>query len=210
MTIHRVILKVADVPDAAGIIISEEALYKLAEKFPDKLQMIGKELISKVEFDDDAHKQRMLNSIAYQLDLQVQEKKSRWCSEVLSPKCSKKTVEKTDHGFEAYTWHPQWGGYGAHAVAAFEQTVWDDHGTGCFELAVYHDGDFPTDEPVFRRHCCEASQFIRFGLDVLEAQLSHQTNTEGEPVRLGEHGVARLEDFRDRITMLLDLETSRQ
>jgi len=211
MTIFRTVLKVADVPNAAGTIISEDALRKLADKFPDKLQVIGKELISKVEFNDDAHKQRMLSSIAYQLDLQEADAKRQYRADVLSPKCTERVVEETEHDYKLFVWHPQWGGYGSHAEVEFSKTTGgNDSSPGCFELAVYHNGDFPTDEPVFHRHCCSAEQFIRFGLDVLEAQLSHQTSTEGELVRLGRHGVTQLEAFRNRINTMLDREANRR
>jgi len=206
-----VVLKTAAAPDMKGNSPSRDALQKLAEKFPDKLQLIGNELISKIEFDDDEHKRRMLASIEYHLTQQETNEKHQWCIDVLSPKCTARTVEETKHGYKLFVWHPQWGGYSSHAEVDFEKTTGgNDASPGCFELAVYHAGDFPTDEPVFHRHCCSAEQFVRFGLDVLEAQLQHQTDDKGELVRLGGMGVAQLEVFRDRISKLLAHEQNRR
>lgn len=209
MAICRTVLKVADEPNAQGDTISRDALCKLTEKFPEKLQMIGNELISRVEFVDDVHKQRMLSSITFQLDQQKKDEKRKWCREVLSPKCTARTVEETDSGYKLFVWHPQWGGYTSHAEVEFSKTTGDsDSGPGCFELAVYHNGDFPTDEPAFHRHCCSAEHFVRFGLNVLEAQLLHQQNDKGNLVRMGD--TTKLETFRDRLTTIIDKEANQR
>lgn len=41
----------------------------------------------------------------------------------------------------------------------------------CFNVDVSHDGEFPTDDVRATFHCCDALQFVRFGLDVTKAQL---------------------------------------
>jgi hypothetical protein len=95
----------------------------------------------------------------------------------ISEKCTNKTVEAAPNGgHRVWVWHPQWGGYRAHATADFgEVTGCADGEVGCFELAVYHDGEFPRDEPLFFRHCCSALQFATFGLDIYEAMLVYQS-----------------------------------
>lgn len=55
-------------------------------------------------------------------------------------------------------WYPQMGGYSGKAVVLPQG--------GCFDVWVWHDGDFPFSEtdgrPAFVHHCM-AEQFIRFG-----------------------------------------------
>jgi hypothetical protein len=59
-------------------------------------------------------------------------------------------------------WYPQMGGYSGKAVA-----VSDD--TGCVDLYVWHDGEFPftgDDDgpaPPVEVHHCDPEQFIQFG-----------------------------------------------
>ncbi len=67
-------------------------------------------------------------------------------------------------GFAA--WYPQMGGYGSKCLII-------PLGGGCFDVFVWHDGEFPFGEeddvrgPVRRLHHCDAAQFIRFGTLVL-------------------------------------------
>jgi hypothetical protein len=58
------------------------------------------------------------------------------------------------------------GGYAGKAVAVFSR---DGQDSGCFEVYVWHDGDFPfsgedsDDRGPVHLHHCSAEQFIRFG-----------------------------------------------
>ncbi len=65
-------------------------------------------------------------------------------------------------------WYPQMGGYVGRAVidpAGPGDIVDEDNTDGCFDVWVWHDGEFPFDGP--RRpaqlHHCSGEQFIRFG-----------------------------------------------
>jgi hypothetical protein len=55
-------------------------------------------------------------------------------------------------------WYPQMGGYAGHAVLLPL--------SGCFEVLVWHNGEFPFSEedgsPAYLHHC-DADQFIAFG-----------------------------------------------
>ena len=61
-------------------------------------------------------------------------------------------------------WYPQMGGY---VSKAWVERL-DDKDGGCFDVYVYHDGDFPFhgDEKPARLHHCMAEQFITFGKKV--------------------------------------------
>lgn len=198
------VLFVADKANGDFDVYPAEELEKIAEKYPDKLEYRDGKLISRVELTDEAHRERMLHSARFAIDQQHLIKRRDWQTSVLSPKCSARVVEETDRGFKLFTWHPQWGGYVGAAEVDFDKTTGDsDNGPGCFELAVYHDGDFGSDEIQFQRHCCDATQFIRFGLDVLEAQMEHQKGSDGNPVGLDERSQVVLQMYRDRIDKLL-------
>ena len=66
---------------------------------------------------------------------------------------------------------------------------------------MWHDGEFPisderandTKEVVpprpFVVHCCDAAQFIDFGLTILEAQVAHQKSLTGEPVSIADETI---------------------
>lgn len=66
-------------------------------------------------------------------------------------------------------WYPQMGGYAARCIIR-------DCGSGCFDVYVWHDGEFPFSdespwvddaEPVILHHC-NPGQFVRFGVTVKE------------------------------------------
>lgn len=68
-------------------------------------------------------------------------------------------------------WYPQMGGYVAAAVIAFPPGVENP----CFDVYVWHDGEFPFNpvtepnmEPTFLHHC-NPQQFIDFGKFVQQA-----------------------------------------
>jgi hypothetical protein len=75
-----------------------------------------------------------------------------------SEECDSGAVFETD---ETGAWHalwlPQFGGYTSRAAVY----IWNNS-ESCFEVAVWHDGEFPTDE-LRVLHCCDPSQFIEFG-----------------------------------------------
>lgn len=59
-------------------------------------------------------------------------------------------------------WYPQMGGYVGVAVVLDPSGSDDD----CFDVLVWHDGDFPfseDDRPPRELHHCLADQFIQFG-----------------------------------------------
>lgn len=80
-------------------------------------------------------------------------------------------------GFAA--WYPQMGGYSGKCVVVVRPG--QDGSLGCFDVVVWHDGMFPFSENGSDRdgeergrpaglHHCQATQFIRFGLEVAESQ----------------------------------------
>ena len=89
-------------------------------------------------------------------------------------------VYGTDDAIGYALWHPQVGGYCGRAVAIMSKRWWrhpDGAACGaCFDLAVWHDGDFPRDsvEPVATLHFCGADQFVRFGQEVAALQAKHR------------------------------------
>lgn len=71
--------------------------------------------------------------------------------------------DQTPEGWTWFAiWFPQVGGSGTPAAVCI---IPND---GCFELAIYTDGEFPTDKDPIRWHCCDAAQFVRFGNAVAE------------------------------------------
>lgn len=82
-------------------------------------------------------------------------------------------VEGYDRAFAA--WYPQMGGYGSRCIVAYWHDEYaEDPADACFDVFVWHDGEFPFSEdtdvsrlgyarPPARLHHCRAEQFIRFG-----------------------------------------------
>jgi hypothetical protein len=78
-------------------------------------------------------------------------------------------------------WYPQMGGYRSTAVVVPADGA--EPGT-CFDVYVWHDGDFPFDDGTCPRrlHHCEAAQFRAFADDV-EAGLRRLAAPPGDQVR---------------------------
>lgn len=79
--------------------------------------------------------------------------------------CSNKTVIfENDNEIGYAIWYPQMGGYVGKAVALVSKT----EGDSCFDVLVWHDGDWPfhDGEQPRRLHHCEAQQFIEFGIEI--------------------------------------------
>lgn len=86
--------------------------------------------------------------------------------EPTSDECTANTLLYERDGTRGYAcWYPQMGGYVSHAVVE----VWGRGPNECFEVWVWHDGEFPfsdeTDPPRSPAHLhhCMAEQFVRFG-----------------------------------------------
>lgn len=111
-----------------------------------------------------------------------------------SAACTAKQLTPDPDGIwhHLWVWHPQWGGYVGHCKVDFAPT----DSNSCFEMAVFHDGEFPCDHADHKVHCCDAIQFVTFGLDVYEAQL-------GFPGRVREEARETLAEARDRIDRLI-------
>jgi hypothetical protein len=185
-----------------GAVYSEEQLVKVAQKFPERLEYRDGAVYSREEILDDQHWYRWKASLQYQVEQMTKQEDQEAFDRDHWSKMMNKVVEPTEEGFKLYLVHPQWGGYGVPAEVEFpRQTGSLEGGPGCFDLQCYHDGDFPTTEVEFERHCCSAEQFIRFGLDVLETQLQYQQDRDGNPVQLDTR--EQLEDFAARIQKLL-------
>lgn len=83
-----------------------------------------------------------------------------------SDQCSNGEIIEHDGKRYLATWYPQMGGYvGMCLVELSNQTK-------CFDVAVWHDGEFPFGseyQPILLHHC-DAAQFIRFGELVQKAK----------------------------------------
>jgi hypothetical protein len=65
-------------------------------------------------------------------------------------------------------WYPQMGGYAGKAVALLPKSVEED---ACFDVYVWHDGEFPFGGGKPRcLHHCSATQFIQFGQTIRRLQ----------------------------------------
>jgi hypothetical protein len=68
-------------------------------------------------------------------------------------------------------WYPQMGGYVGKAVMVMSTgPMPTDDDDRCFDIYVWHDGEFPFDDgrPPVRLHHCSGHQFIAFGELALE------------------------------------------
>lgn len=106
-------------------------------------------------------------------------------------------VEPCEGGFGLTTYYPQMGGYFGICRVTFDaETSSNQPEPGCFNVDIWHDGQFPfTGERRGRLqgqcevcthpyeyeaaapshlHHCGAEQFVEFGLEVLAAQTTHQ------------------------------------
>jgi len=71
-------------------------------------------------------------------------------------------------------WYPQMGGYCGKCVVVLEIT------SGCFDVFVWHDGEFPFSDgarPPVHLHHCDPDQFIEFGHFVKMLQARHGAKT---------------------------------
>jgi hypothetical protein len=89
-------------------------------------------------------------------------------TEPTAEQCSKRERLPAFNGQQAFAcWYPQMGGYSGKCVVVSEAGPFDLHQRDlpCFEVYVWHDGDFPfsgEQVPVYFHHCA-ADQFIEFG-----------------------------------------------
>ena len=90
--------------------------------------------------------------------------------EPTNEQCSSNSVVCEDDTKIGYAiWYPQMGGYVGRAVVVLDKE-WSDNGSsrsgGCFDVLVWHDGDFPFSNgltPPIELHHCDPEQFIEFG-----------------------------------------------
>ncbi len=91
-------------------------------------------------------------------------------NEPTAEQCSAhETVYEDECNFGVAILYPQMGGYVGKAVAVFGKAddgdTADDMENQCFDVYVWHDGEFPFhdgEDPVVLHHC-SAEQFVRFG-----------------------------------------------
>lgn len=123
--------------------------------------------------------------------------------EPTSDQCSEQAiVENARDKVSFAAWHPQWGGYFSHALVTFgKMTNSSEDNPGCFDVANFHDGEFPSRTPD-HKHYCSAGQLIDFGLSVLEKQIACQLDSGGNSVTLDaawiERTLARLQKLPRR------------
>lgn len=124
--------------------------------------------------------------------------------------CSAGAAVPTPDGWLAFaTWYPQMGGYVGKAVVVFGATPAKDE--ACFEVWVWHDGEFPFAEG--RRpaqlHHCDPEQFVRFGELVAERiaaagriTLEAAEDADALAAERREHGATKLALDVERIRVL--------
>ena len=101
-----------------------------------------------------------------------------WTTRPTKEQMKEKFSGTLDEGdYYAARWYPQMGGYGAYCwVVSGGWGYTSDGDSPCFDVYVFHDGEFPfdpdpdADAPMRRtaihlHHCC-TKQFIRFGNEV--------------------------------------------
>lgn len=90
-----------------------------------------------------------------------------------SEECTKR--ERVGHNMFA-CWYPQMGGYVSKAVVETSKPESHEEGEACFDMWIWHDGQFPFDDSGDRSkevafiHHCMPSQFIDFGSLILDLQ----------------------------------------
>ena len=74
--------------------------------------------------------------------------------------CTNNEVIECANNEEAMAiWLPQVGGYSSFAWAIH----FKNDSNECFQVRVYHDGEFPKDEETIELHFCDPEQIIAFG-----------------------------------------------
>lgn len=102
--------------------------------------------------------------------------------EPTAEECSaNKKVFEDDTTIGYAIWYPQMGGYAGKAVALMDKQWTECRSGWCFDVLVWHDGEFPFsgedgDKPC-RLHHCDPEQFISFGEKV--AELNERGRHEG-------------------------------
>lgn len=109
-----------------------------------------------------------------------------------SEECSAVAVlEDGEHERLYAFWHPQWGGYCAKALFSAPKEHQQDvreklnapgaaDGFDCFNVTVWHDGEFPrNDDPPQRFHYCDPMQLVDMGLLVAEKQIECGLRVDG-------------------------------
>lgn len=81
-------------------------------------------------------------------------------------------VLEDEHSIGHAIWYPQMGGYVGKAVVVFSKERGGSGRNPCFDVYVWHDGEWPFNEgePPNPLHHCNAQQFIDFGREVLNLQ----------------------------------------
>ena len=99
--------------------------------------------------------------------------------ELKEPTCEQcsanETVFEDEHTVGYAIWYPQMGGYVGRAVAMISK---GGGGASCFDVLVWHDGEFPFDgeggDNPRQLHHCAAEQFIDFGEKIAELSERHE------------------------------------
>jgi len=117
------------------------------------------------------------------------------------------------NGVRSYAmWHPQWGGYVGKCVVTYCITK-DERGrlnNTCFDVKVWHDGDFPTDDDggeTQEFHYCDPGQMIRFGRRVIKAMNDGGVDIV-DPVGALEDRVAELEAENALLRLPVGIESA--
>lgn len=122
-----------------------------------------------------------------------------------SEQCSKEEpIAEAERARTYAFWHPQWGGYVSKATVRIGKHALDEPpsapgaagGFDCFEVEVWHDGEFPRDEAPQRFHYCDPIQLVEMGLFVAEKQVACG-------MKLDERAIADLEEVIARARALL-------
>lgn len=135
----------------------------------------------------------------------IEERERQRVNTERSNMCSDRRTFENAEGRRVWLWFPQLGGYGGHAEiwlyapSAIEPRIEQS----CFEIALYHDGEWPKDYVCYSWHACSPLQWMRFGLNVFEKQVAYFVDVVDKDARLTDSQVAELKSYRDRIDELL-------
>lgn len=92
-------------------------------------------------------------------------------SQPTGDQCNENAVLHEDENSIVFAcWYPQMGGYASKAIV--EATKEACSSNDCFDVHIWHDGDWPfhDGQNPDKIHHCSANQFINFGKLVLEKQ----------------------------------------
>lgn len=122
-----------------------------------------------------------------------------------SAMCSAHKVFEDPEDRRVWLWFPQLGGYVGHAEVQIYKPSGLEFGIEhtCFEISLYHDGEWPRPRVCHQWHACSPLQWVEFGLTVYEKQVEYVLDVVDKDTKFTKHQADALRHYRDRIDELL-------